>query len=219
MLVCGIDEAGRGPVLGPLCIGSVILDDAGRKELKDLGVRDSKKLSSARREEMEPRIKQVSIEWRIISITPNEIDFLRKRLSLNHIEASKMADIILSHDKMPPKVIVDAADPVAENYGERIRTLLKQKGCEALPEIVSEHKADDNYIEVSAASVLAKVARDRSIAELRMVHGELGSGYPSDEVTMEYLKKLSRSGAELPSFVRKSWISVKRGNQTSLGEF
>jgi ribonuclease HII len=217
MLVCGIDEAGRGPVIGPMSICSVILDESGAKEVKDMGVRDSKRLSAAKRESMEPRIKELALEWKLAMILPSEIDLLRKRMSLNQMEAEKMAFLIESHSMRPEKVIVDAADSVAENFGERIRIILKTNGSH-IPLIVSEHKADDRYIEVSAASVIAKVARDRAIEQLRAEYGEIGSGYPSDEVTMEYVRKAVRAG-DIPHFVRKSWISVKRSNQTSLGEF
>ncbi|MFZ2456298.1 MAG: ribonuclease HII [Candidatus Altiarchaeia archaeon] len=217
MLICGIDEAGRGPVIGPMAICSVILEESGAKELKDMGVRDSKKLSPAKRESMEPRIKELAIEWKLALVLPAEIDLLRKRMSLNQIEAEKMAYLIGSHSRRPEKVIVDAADSVAENFGERIRVILRSNGSH-IPQIVSEHKADDRYIEVSAASVIAKVARDRAIEEIRIEYGEIGSGYPSDEVTMEYVRKAARAG-DLPHFVRRSWISAKRSNQTSLGEF
>lgn len=217
MFICGIDEAGRGPVIGPMCIGSVILEEEAAKVLRDLGVRDSKKLTASRRVELEPRIKELATEWKLSVILPAEIDHLRKRISLNQIEAEKMAYLIMSHTKRPEKIIVDAADSVAANFGERIRTILS-KGDASVPEIISEHKADDRYIEVSAASVIAKVARDRAIEELKAEYGEIGSGYPSDEVTMSYVKNAARLG-ELPHFIRRSWISAKRSSQTSLGEF
>jgi ribonuclease HII len=217
MLICGIDEAGRGPVIGPMCIGSVILEEEAAKVLRDLGVRDSKKLTASRRVELEPRIKELATEWKLSVILPAEIDHLRKRISLNQIEAEKMAYLIMSHTRRPEKIIVDAADSVAANFGERIRAILS-KGDAQVPEIISEHKADDRYIEVSAASVIAKVARDRAIEELKAEYGEIGSGYPSDEVTMSYVKNAARLG-ELPHFIRRSWISAKRSSQTSLGEF
>ncbi len=217
MLICGIDEAGRGPVIGPMCICSVILDAAGAAKLKEMGVRDSKKLTRARREFLETHIKELSVEWKLSVISPAEIDFLRKKKSLNQIEAESMAGLIESHSMRPDKVIVDATDPTAENFGAGIRNVLIERGS-FVPEIVSEHKADDHYIEVSAASVLAKVERDRIIESIRIEYGEIGSGYPSDEITMEYLKKASRAG-DLPAFVRRSWTSAKRGNQTTLGEF
>jgi ribonuclease HII len=217
MIVCGIDEAGRGPVIGPMCICSALFDESGAEKLRKMGVRDSKKLSAARREEFEPVIKDLALEWKLVSVSPAEIDRLRKSISLNQIEAEKMAGLIISHTMRPEKVIVDAADGVAENFGDRIRAALKANGVDA-PKIVSEHKADDNYIEVSAASVIAKVSRDRAISELRASYGEIGSGYPSDEVTMEYIRNATRKG-EIPDFVRRSWVSFKRSNQTSLGEF
>jgi len=126
MLICGIDEAGRGPVIGPMSICSVILDESGAKEIKAMGVRDSKRLSAGKRESMEPRIKELALEWKLAMVLPAEIDMLRTRMSLNQIEAEKMAFLIESHSMRPEKVIVDAADSVAENFGKGSESSLKQ---------------------------------------------------------------------------------------------
>lgn len=217
MLVCGVDEAGRGPVFGPMVIGCVVLDDAGREELRRLNVKDSKKLSAERRGDLEPEIKKAAVEWSLARISASEIDRMRMRMSLNDVEATKIADLICALTKRPGRVIVDAADPVADNFRKRIDRFLSEKN-RLIPEILSEHRADDRYIEVSAASVLAKVARDREIEELRRLHGDIGSGYPSDEVTQRFLRKLSAEG-ELPDYVRRSWSTVGRSSQTTLGEY
>jgi ribonuclease HII len=219
-LICGIDEAGRGPVIGPLVIGCVVLDSEGSKKLRNLSVRDSKKVPRDKRAELEPIIKETAVEWSLIKISPGEIDLLRQKHSLNLIEAMKTAEMVLSLECAPTKIIVDAADPVAEDYRQRIISCLTSGNEDfTIPEIVSEHKADDRYVEVSAASILAKVERDRDIEKLKMIHGELGSGYPSDEVTMGFLKELIKSGCELPSYVRRSWNTVERSKQSSLFDF
>jgi ribonuclease HII len=219
-LVCGIDEAGRGPVIGPLVIGCVLLDSEGAKKLRQLSVRDSKKVPREKREELEPIIKEAAAEWAIIKISPREIDLLRQKHSLNQIEAMKTAELILSLEFAPSKIIVDAADPDAAEYGRRIASCLTAGNEDfVLPPMVSEHKADDNYVEVSAASILAKVERDRDIEKLRALHGNLGSGYPSDEVTAKFLKDLIKSGCELPDYVRRSWNTVERSKQSTLFDF
>lgn len=217
MIVCGIDEAGRGPVIGPMVMGCVVLDENGRKKLAGLKIRDSKKVAPSRRLSLEPLIKKYALEWNIAKIYPQEIDLRRKKISLNVIEAMKIADLIVSLESNPDRIIVDAADSVAENFKNRIMEFLNGKMTD-IPEIVSEHRADDRYIEVSAASILAKVERDREIEILKDKHGELGSGYPSDEITQKFVKNLVRNG-ELPDFVRRSWNTVNRKKQTMLGEF
>ena len=217
MLICGIDEAGRGPVIGPLVIACVVVDSKGKEELKKLNVRDSKRVSVSRRKKLEPLIKDIAIEWKLIKITPREIDRLRKKISLNVIEAKKMAEVVSSLEHLPDKLIVDAADAVAENFGNKIIGYLKDADIK-IPSIVSEHRADDKYVEVGAASILAKVERDRDIDLLKDKYGEIGSGYPADELTQKFLHELMQKG-ELPDFVRKSWNTVNRKKQMRLNAF
>jgi len=217
MIICGIDESGRGPVIGPMVMGCVVLDDTGREKLAGLKIRDSKRVAPSRRLSLEPLIKEYALEWSLSKIYPQEIDLRRRKVSLNVIEAMKIADLISSLQNNPDRIIVDAADSVAENFKNKIIWFLNKKGV-PIPEIISEHKADDRYIEVSAASILAKVERDREIEILKNKHGEFGSGYPSDEITQEFVRNLVRNG-ELPDFVRRSWNTVNRKKQTTLDEF
>jgi ribonuclease HII len=218
-ITCGIDEAGRGPVIGPLVMGCAVLDNDGGEELKKLNVRDSKKVAPSRRLSLEERIKEIAIEWGLVKIYPNEIDYLRKKHSLNFIEAMKIAELVLSLKNVPNRIIVDSADTVPEEYKRKIIHCINGRNVDfVIPEIISEHKADDRYIEVSAASILAKVERDREIEKLKEEHGEFGSGYPADERTKEFMKKLIRNG-ELPEFVRRSWNTVDKSKQMTLFEF
>lgn len=217
MIVCGIDEAGRGPVIGPMVMGCVVLDEEGRRRSRELKVRDSKKVSPSRRLSLEPLIKEYAVEWSLIKVYPQEIDLRRKKISLNMIEAMKIAELISGLKSNPGRIIVDSADSIPKNFKDKITSFLEEKGA-PIPEIISEHKADDNYIEVSAASILAKVERDREIETLKKEYGEIGSGYPSDVNTQVFIKNLMRNG-ELPDFVRRSWNTVNRKKQTSLSEF
>lgn len=219
-IVCGIDEAGRGPVIGPMVIGCVVLNNEGRGKLKSLNVRDSKKVAASRRESLDSAIKETVLEWHTARITPSEIDRMRKKHSLNVIEAMKMAELILGLKTRPDKVIVDAADSVQENFKMKIvEHLTRLNPGYKIPEIISEHKADDRYIEVSAASIIAKVERDREISELKEKHGEeIGSGYPADEVTKKFIEGLRKNG-EIPYFVRRSWNTVNKAKQKRLDEY
>ncbi len=215
MIICGIDEAGRGPIIGPLVIGCAVFDSEGRRELKRLNVRDSKKVTASRRIFLEAKIKEISLEWNLALIHPSEIDRLRKKISLNVIEAMKTAELIQSLKNFPDKIIVDSADTVPENYKKRIIEFLSLK---RIPEIISEHRADENYVEVSAASILAKVERDRIIEILKKEYGEIGSGYPSDELTQNFLKDL-KNREDVPDFIRRSWNTFNKSRQSKLGEF
>lgn len=216
---CGVDEAGRGPVIGPMILACVCLDDAGVERLKGLGVRDSKKISPRRRVALEPEIKKVCVEWVIAKISASEIDRMRKKMSLNLLEAIKTAELIVSLKVKPDKIFIDATDSIAGDYKIRIVDhITKIKPDYVFPEIVCEHKADDNYIPASAASVIAKVERDRFIEGLKETYGDFGSGYPSDELTQKFVRHLVREG-NLPSFVRRSWETVDKLKQSTLGEF
>lgn len=206
MLICGIDDAGRGPVLGPLVIAGVLVDESGLQELIKLGVKDSKVLSPRRREELAAQILKISKKYSVIKVQPHEIDAVvergRRLNRLNRLEARIMAKII--SELKPDIVYVDASDVLPERF--------KQYILEEVPfkvEIVSEHKADKNYPVVSAASIIAKVERDKEIERLRREYGDFGSGYPTDPKTISFLKSWVERYNSYPDFVRKSWKTAK----------
>jgi ribonuclease HII len=187
--------------------------------MREVGVKDSKRLSKSRREHLEPLIKAAAVEWKLTFVLPEEIDALRKGVSLNAIEIEKTAQLLISLNVRPDRIIVDAADTIAKNYGRKIILNLQRLDPHyTAPPILSEHKADDNYIEVSAASVLAKVARDRAIDLLHTTHGNFGSGYPSDPLTQEFISRLHALG-QRPEYVRHSWNTKDVKNQTKLGDW
>jgi ribonuclease HII len=216
---CGIDEAGRGPVIGPMVLACAVFDSDGVKRLNELKVRDSKQVSPARRRYLEPFIKKIAVEYGLSAVSPSEIDRLRKKKTLNQIEADKTASLICALKSVPGRIVIDSADAVAENYKRMVESrILGIKPEMKLPPIVSEHKADANYVEVGAASILAKVERDRQVDKLKEKYGDFGSGYPSDETTQKYIKKVLEKGS-LPDIVRKSWNTVKCGAQKRLGDY
>jgi ribonuclease HII len=207
MLISGVDEAGRGPVIGPLIIAGVSIEDSDSSKLVGLGVKDSKLLSAKRREMLAIKIKDMAQKWQILSITPAEIDRVveskRKLHKLNRLEAQAMASVIAT--LKPDIAYVDASDTIANRFGDHIAEKLS-----FTLEIVSEHKADRKYPIVSAASILAKVERDKAISQLQKMHGNLGCGYPSDSNTIEYLESCIQKFGVYPDFVRKSWKTAKR---------
>jgi len=207
MLVAGVDDAGRGAVIGPLVIAGVLLDGEDLYKLKEIGAKDSKLLSPHRREFLAGEIKKIVMKYEVLKLQPNEIDVVvlsgRKLHKLNWLEAQTMARVIEA--LKPDKVYVDASDVLEERF--------KQHILECLPfrvDIVSEHKADRNYVAVSAASIIAKVERDKEASLLAQVYGDFGSGYPSDPRTMNFLETLMKNTDEYPDFIRKSWKPAKR---------
>ncbi len=218
-LTCGIDEAGRGPVIGPLVLAIAVLDEEGCDKLRELRVRDSKKIAVKRRNHLMPLVKKIAVEWNSIYIQPKDIDRLRKKMSLNLIEAYKTAELITGLKTKPDIIYVDATDSIAENYKKRILACIESVDPKAIvPKIIAEHRADDTYIEASAASIIAKVERDDYIEKLKEKHGDFGSGYPSDPTTKQFVDKLVREG-NLPDYVRKSWGTIEKSKQSSLDDF
>lgn len=213
--IVGIDEAGRGAVLGPLVICGVICDESKISELKGLEVRDSKELSPIKRLELQPKIEKAVQGFEIIRISPEEIDSSRNDgTNLNELEVKKMAQII--NETEPDVVYLDAVD----SNETRFKTRLK-KYLDVDAKLIAEHGADSKYPVVSAASILAKVARDEDIEELKRIYGtNLGSGYPSDPLTQTFLKEWLQQNKRLPKIVRKTWATaadaISRQKQKSL---
>ncbi len=212
MLIAGIDEAGRGAVIGPLVIAGVVMKEEELCKLAELGVKDSKLLSPQRREALAKEIKKIAQDYNIVELCPKEIDYVvqngRRLRKLNWLEAQTMAKTVQA--LRPDKVYVDASDIKEARFKQQIQECLSYR-----VEIISEHKADRNYPIVSAASIIAKVERDRQIAELARTYGDFGSGYPSDTRTMDFLATCLRDFKEYPSFVRKSWKPAKKTKEDS----
>ncbi|MEM0356787.1 MAG: ribonuclease HII [Candidatus Bathyarchaeia archaeon] len=207
MLVAGVDDAGRGSVIGPLVIAGVLVNSEDIPKLAQLGVKDSKLLSPTRRETLAVEIKRIAKKHVVVKLSPAEIDKVvmtgRKLHRLNWLEAQAMAKVI---ELLRPNIVyVDASDVLEERFKQQILEFLPFK-----VEIVSEHKADRKYPVVSAASIIAKVERDREIAELKAKYGDFGCGYPTDPKTMEFLRRCLETFKEYPDFVRKSWRPAKK---------
>ena len=202
MDILGIDEAGRGSVLGPMVIAGVVVPEKMDKVLERMGVKDSKRLTPNRRTILSRKLRKM-FDFEIVTISAREIDNLRAEgVNLNEIERHAMEEIILKIN--PEKAIVDAVDVKAERFQENLRNATGA-------DILSEHKADDKYIEVSAASIIAKAERDKAIEEINkefIKSGGIGSGYPSDPKTKKFLSNYTYD--EMPDFVRKSWNTVAK---------
>jgi ribonuclease HII len=211
MMIAGIDEAGKGPVIGPMCIGGVKIEASKAHILKVLGVADSKKLTQKKREQLAAQIKKHADDFFVLEVSSSQIDELRKIMSMNEIMVVCFAKVL--EQLNPDLVYVDAADVKAERFGENIRRqYAKTNPAHAKKiEIISMHQADAIYPTVSAASIVAKVRRDELIEELKKEwKADFGSGYPSDPKTKEFLLKWGEEhNGEFPGIVRQSWQTVE----------
>src|SRR3989344_3730001 len=211
-LILGIDDAGRGPVIGPMVLAGCLVDSETEKEFKRLGVKDSKQLTQKRREFLEEIIKEKSKSFDIVSITPEEIDTSNKEgIKLNEVEALAAAKIInkLNTGDEKIKVIVDCPSNSINKWRDFLKMHIKNLSN---LEISCEHKADINHISVSAASILAKTKREAEMEKLKEQYGkEIGSGYGADPTTKKFLAKNANNKKHQKIF-RKTWSNWKQAN-------
>jgi ribonuclease HII len=218
-MICGIDEAGRGPVIGPLVIAGIKLEDD--LKLKELKVKDSKKILPKRRKILSNIIKEIALDYEILMIPAKDIDDMRKVMTLNEIEVYAYTKII---KKLKAETCyVDSVDVNEDRFGDDILSGLSYK-----PIIISKHKADEKYPIVSAASIVAKSKRDQEVKNIakeleNIINMPLGSGYPADPITQNFLKTWLNKFGKLPPYTRRSWKTVKNilneKNNRKLDEF
>ena len=202
MLIAGVDDAGKGPLLGPMILAGVMVNERDMAKLRVLGVKDSKLLSASQRDLLYDLIINVVKNYKVVIVSPKEIDKAveSENSNLNWLESVKFAEII--NALKPGRVMVDCPSPNIEAYTEHLRKHLKVK-----THLQCEHHAESKSEAVAAASILAKVTRDREVAKLRKKYGEFGSGYPADPKTKKFLEK---NWKKYPELFRRSWASYKR---------
>lgn len=209
MLVLGIDDAGRGPVIGDMVMAGCLTDEEMEKEFKKAGVKDSKQLTRQKRDQLAVLVKEKAIATEIVQISPDEIDTRTNAgVNLNHLEAIKMAQIINTINKKTEKikVYVDCPSPNIPPWRELLKHYVEH--LDNL-EIICEHKADIKFPCVSAASILAKNRRDSEIDKLKKKVGvDFGSGYSHDPATCKFLKEYFDKHKDDGIF-RKTWQTWK----------
>ena len=224
----GIDDSGRGPVIGPMLMAGVLVEDKNQKKLKKIGCKDSKQLTRKERDDLFDQIKEISLGYHIVATSPTEIDGRASvGLDLNKLEAIKTAAIINAlieqfEEKLKGeeiKVIVDCPSPNTESWKMYLKTHIKYENID----LRCEHKADVNHVECSAASILAKVTRDSEVDKIKKEIGhDIGSGYPSDPTTIEFLEQHSKEFKDHGIF-RKTWGTwtdhIKKKEQKKLDLF
>jgi len=202
MIVAGIDEAGKGPVLGPMVLAIFEVDEGRLGEVRASGAKDSKLLSENKREEILSRLEKIG-SGKVKVISSQELD--SRDCSLNEFEIREIAELI--DNSQAGEFYIDSIEANGEKLAEKIRARLRGKRT---VRIIAKPKADRDYPVVSAASIFAKVRREKEISELKKVFGDFGSGYPSDERTINYLKNFISENGAPPSIARTSWETVRK---------
>lgn len=194
-MMCGVDEAGRGPIIGPLVMAAVAISDDSQVPV---GVADSKTLSPARREELYEQIILLPHEVAIVSAA--EVDVAVEQGGLNWLEADHTVQLLSA--LQPAEAVLDCPSRNLQAYAEYVR--------ERVPsvEVHAQFKADEEHLCAAAASIVAKVVRDRLVAELREVAGvDFGSGYLTDPKTQAFLHE--RFDKDFVGW-RRSWKPYKK---------
>jgi len=211
-LVLGIDDAGRGPCIGPMILVGVLLDKKDEAGLKKLGVKDSKQVIHSERVLLAEKIKKTAIDFCVLEKHPSEIDNdLKEGINLNRVEAIMAAGIINkinSKSRQKEKITVFVDCP-SNNIIKWRAVLVGYVEHSDNIEFKIEHKADVNHVSCSAASILAKVKREDEVEKLKKKIGvDCGSGYPSDPVTKKFLKEYYEKHKKDGIF-RESWQTIK----------
>ena len=201
-MICGVDEAGKGPVVGPLVVAAVAVNNA--KDITNLGIKDSKQLTKRKRKELANLIKE-KFNFAVEIIEPKIVDKYRRKNKLNELNREAFERLI---SKLDPNVAyVDAADVNENRFGSQIKASLTNKKD---TDVISMHKADAKIEVVAAASIIAKETRENEIEKLKGKIGDFGSGYPSDERTIKFLKSFYADNGKWPTGTRESWKTLER---------
>lgn len=198
--IMGVDEAGRGPAIGPLVVAGVLIDADAESALTDLGVRDSKDLSNARRHALIDGIQAIALRTRLVAYAPAQLDD-----NLNAVEMQAIVQMI--RELTPDALCLDA--PVGPRAIPAFVEMLQRRCQGSELAITAENKADARYPVVAAASILAKVYRDAAIARLHEIYGDFGSGDPADPKTRRFLTHWYTAHKSFPACVRTRWGTVQ----------
>ena len=204
MKVLGVDEAGRGAVIGPLVVAGVLAEGGSEGKLRSLGARDSKSIPREKRKEILCGIVREALGARVVVIGPAEID----RESLTQLELEAVASLIAY--LRPHEVVLDSpVHPKAiPGFLRRLVGLLGENGVPLPRRIDIRPRADTSSPVVGAASILAKVTRDAYVAYLRRRYGDFGWGYPGEGKALEFLLSWWREHGSLPPICRRRWSTV-----------
>lgn len=202
MIIGGIDENGRGCIIGPLVITLFLIEDKKVNELEKIGVKDSKKLSKNKREKIFEKLINLGNFLQEI-IHANELNYLmlKKKINLNEIEIIAISKLI-NRSKADIYYIDAPFNP--KRFKEKLKKYIKKD-----VEIVADHKMDEKNLVVAAASIIGKVIRDNEIEKIKQeINYDFGSGYVSDEKTKKFIETSIKEGKNF-DFIRKAWITYE----------
>lgn len=212
-MIVGIDEAGRGCIIGPMVICAAAINPMEEYKLKELGVKDSKRLTPLQRERLYPKVAKLC-RYMTAKVSAQELNLLMEKHNLNEIEAMKIAHILDSLSLAGATAFIDSPDNVPSKFARRIEKYLKTR-----VKLVPANKADDTYVVTGAASIIAKVTRDREIEKIKREIGiDFNSGYTSDPLTQHYVARRAEYPALAP-YLRTKWSTLKEGRQKKLLDF
>lgn len=223
MLTLGIDEAGKGPLIGSMFIAGTMFSEEKLQHLKELGVKDSKMILQDKRVELAIEINSMVEGIKVIEVSPNEIDNAVNRvgdLNLNWLEAIKQAEII--NELKPDRAVIDCPSTNIQAYSAYLKKYINKNLINKI-ELIVQHRADQNFIECSSASIMAKTNRESHIKQLKKkYHIEFGSGYPSDPTTKKFIEE-NWNNPKISPIIRKTWATyktiVKKNSQRGLREY
>lgn len=210
MRILGLDEAGRGCVLGPLVIGAFCCEAEHSDALRAAGADDSKAIRAKLRPAVREKLRPLGVH-EVREVSARQID----AGNINTLEEACFVDLIVAH--APDHVFIDA--PVHPRGIPKLLARIQASVGERLgrvPQFTVEPKADVTYAVVGAASIFAKVHRDARIHALDAAHGPIGSGYPSDPVTRRWLQARMAEPGPLPAFIRTRWQTLENLRQQSM---
>lgn len=192
----GVDEAGKGPVVGPMVAACV----AGPERALPDGIDDSKRLTADRREALAAAVRETpSVAVGVARVGTDRID--DPATDMNSLTVAAHAEAVAAAGAAGTG-LADAGDVDAGRFARRVT------GADACPDgatVRAEHRADESRPLVAAASVVAKVERDAAVADIAAEYGDVGSGYPSDPTTREFLRTYVDEHGRLPACARESW--------------
>ncbi|CRG93815.1 ribonuclease H2 subunit A, putative [Plasmodium gallinaceum] len=212
----GIDEAGRGPVLGPMVYSGFYCKKEDEKLLKEMKIDDSKKINEGDREKMFLKLNNAKLPfgWRVHILLPQDISakmLKKQKYNLNEIShdtAISIIEHVINRGCNLTEVFVDTVGK-ASIYEEKLQKIFPHIKCTV------KEKADSLYPVVSAASICAKVTRDFILKKWKYeepiinIDNGFGSGYPGDPITKNFLKNNFDSVFGFPSIVRFSWSTAE----------
>jgi len=208
MIIAGIDEAGRGAVIGPMVLAGVSIDSKDSKKLRLIGVKDSKELTPKRREELFKEIESIAKDIVVVKVSACKISsFKAKGINLDKLEAMKISEIIsmLKADK----IYIDSIEQNSQKFESMVREFLPEDKKNV--KLVVKNYLDESNPAVSAASIIAKVERDREIEEIKKrVNFDFGVGYSHDEKTRAFIEEILQTEEKPPSYLRIHWETVEQ---------